>query len=74
MYSVSIRLKRTFIQVNKDRNIDDTTFCVLDLETTGRSYRAGKITEIGIMKVKNGEVLSAFDFNDYHIIQIKLKD
>ena len=25
-------------------------------------------------KVKNGEVLSAFDFNDYHIIQIKLKD
>ena len=25
-------------------------------------------------KVKNGEILSAFGFNDYHIIQIKLKD
>ena len=46
---------------NKEKNIDDTTFCVLDLETTGRSYRAGKITEIGIMKVKNGEVIEEFD-------------
>ena len=46
---------------NKDKNIDDTTFCVLDLETTGRSYRSGKITEIGIMKVKNGEVIDEFD-------------
>ena len=46
---------------NKDKNIEDTTFCVLDLETTGRSYRAGKITEIGIMKVKNGEVIEEFD-------------
>ena len=46
---------------DKNKNIDDTTFCVLDLETTGRSYRSGKITEIGIMKVKNGEVIEEFD-------------
>ena len=46
---------------NKDINIKDTTFCVLDLETTGLSYRTEKITEIGIMKVKNGEVIEEFD-------------
>ena len=40
--------------------IEDTTFCVLDLETTGLSFRTDKITEIGIMKVKNGEVIDEF--------------
>ena len=38
----------------------DTTYCVLDLETTGISFRTEKITEIGIMKVKNGEVIDEF--------------
>lgn len=38
----------------------DTTYCVLDLETTGFSAVNEKITEVGIMKVKNGEVLDEF--------------
>ncbi len=38
----------------------DTTYCVLDLETTGLSFRTEKITEIGVMKVKGGEVLEEF--------------
>ena len=38
----------------------DTTYCVLDLETTGFSFRTEKITEIGVMKIKNGEVLEEF--------------
>ena len=38
----------------------DTTYCVLDLETTGLSFRTEKITEIGIMKMQNGEVIDEF--------------
>jgi len=38
----------------------DTTYCVLDLETTGFSPRTEKITEIGIMKLKDGEVIEKF--------------
>ena len=38
----------------------DTTYCVLDLETTGFSAKTEKITEVGIMKVKDGEVIDQF--------------
>ena len=44
---------------SKNQNID-TTYCVLDLETTGFSATTEKITEIGIMKYKNGEVIESF--------------
>src|SRR5580765_678726 len=43
------------------RSLSDTTFCVVDLETTGGSAaRGSKITEIGAVKVRAGEVLGEF--------------
>ena len=38
----------------------DTTYCVLDLETTGFSPKTEKITEVGIMKWKDGKVIDEF--------------
>ena len=38
----------------------DTTYCVLDLETTGFSFRTEKITEIGVMKIKEGQIIDEF--------------
>ena len=38
----------------------DTTYCVLDLETTGFSPKLEKITEIGIMKIQDGKVIDKF--------------
>lgn len=44
-----------------DRKLADTTFAVLDLETSGGSPRIGAgITEIGVVKVKGGRVLGTF--------------
>lgn len=39
----------------------DGEYCVLDLETTGLSFRTEKITEVGIIKIKNGEVIDEFE-------------
>ena len=44
-----------------DRTLSETTFAVLDLETSGGSPRFGAgITEIGVVKVKGGQVLGTF--------------
>ena len=51
--------KNSIVTNAKGQDID-TTYCVLDLETTGFSATTEKITEVGIMKVKNGEVLEEF--------------
>jgi len=43
------------------RPLLDTTFCVVDLETTGGSAAAGaRITEIGAVKIRSGEVIGEF--------------
>ncbi|NSB25820.1 DNA polymerase-3 subunit alpha (Gram-positive type) [Clostridium saccharoperbutylacetonicum] len=51
--------KKPSVTNSKGQRID-TTYCVLDLETTGFSPRTEKITEIGIMKIKDGKILDKF--------------
>ena len=51
--------KNAIVTNAKGQDID-TTYCVLDLETTGFSAKTEKITEVGMMKVKNGEVIDEF--------------
>jgi DNA polymerase-3 subunit epsilon len=44
------------------QGLADTTFCVVDLETTGGSPEGGdRITEVGAVKVRGGEVLGEFE-------------
>ncbi|MDQ3020402.1 MAG: exonuclease domain-containing protein [Bacteroidota bacterium] len=42
---------------NSSLNIFDTTFIVCDVETTGLSPLNNRITEIGLIKVHNGEII-----------------
>ena len=51
----------TSVNNGKNQNIDDIVYSVLDIETTGLSKQTEKITEFGIMKVKNGEVIDTFE-------------
>jgi len=45
----------------EEKTLAETTFAVLDLETSGGSPRLGAgITEIGVVKVRGGEVLGTF--------------
>ena len=44
-----------------ERQLSETVFAVLDLETSGGSPRLGAgITEIGVVKVRGGEVIGTF--------------
>jgi len=49
------------MQKVEEKTLAETTFAVLDLETSGGSPRLGAgITEIGVVKVRGGEVLGTF--------------
>lgn len=51
--------KKSSVTNSRGQGID-TTYCVLDLETTGFSPATEKITEIGIMKFQGGKVIDEF--------------
>ncbi|SHH26633.1 PolC-type DNA polymerase III [Thermosipho atlanticus] len=43
-----------------DKNIDDVTYTVFDLETTGTNAKFDEIIEIGAVKVKKGKVIDTY--------------
>ena len=44
-----------------ETHLSETTFAVIDLETSGGSPKSGAgITEIGVVKVRGGAVLGTF--------------
>jgi DNA polymerase-3 subunit epsilon len=53
-----LTMQRTFDDLGTP--LADVTFCVLDLETTGGARDTDRITEIGAVKVRGGEVLGTF--------------
>src|SRR3954453_20799920 len=54
--------QRSFDEYLDERGVAlaDTTFCILDLETTGGNRNDDMITEIGVVKVRGGECLGTF--------------
>ena len=52
--------KTPSVSFTKGQSID-TEYCVLDIETTGLSFRTNKITELGAVIYKNGEVIEEFE-------------
>ncbi len=45
---------------NIENDTLDQTFVVFDIETTGLSFKHDRITEIGAIKVKNGEIIDNY--------------
>ena len=52
--------KNSSVFFDKGQSLD-TEYCVLDIETTGLSFRTEKITELGAVKIKNGEIIDQFE-------------
>jgi DNA polymerase-3 subunit epsilon len=53
-------LERSQATLDEGIGLDQITFCVLDLETTGGSPTDAAITEVGVVKVRGGERIATF--------------
>ena len=64
-YGVELEMTESFLNVcfnADDREIEDATFVVFDVETTGFNAGLGdSIIEVGGVKIKHGEVIDRFD-------------
>ena len=49
------------LSLSKNQDIQDSTYCILDIETTGFSFRSDKITELAILKYKNGKIIDTYE-------------
>lgn len=49
------------ITFSKNQNVYKSTYCLLDIETTGFSFRTDKITEIGVLKYVDGKIVDTFE-------------
>ena len=45
----------------KNQNIKDATYCILDIETTGLEAKNDKITELAVIKYKDGKIIDQFE-------------
>ncbi len=50
-----------FIPEILEQPIEDTTFCIVDIETNGSKLDRHQVIEIGALKVKNGKILDGFN-------------
>lgn len=49
-----------FEEKKVDKRLQDKTFVVFDLETTGKSYITNKIIELGAVRIVNGKIVDTF--------------
>lgn len=52
---------KSALSFSKNQDIENSTYCVLDIETTGLSFRNDKITELAVIKYKNGKIIDQFE-------------
>lgn len=57
---IANRQSNLFDEKKVDRRLQDKTFVVFDLETTGKSYITNKIIELGAVRIVDGKIVDTF--------------